>query len=264
MSTLALQQQLLVQSLLTRPGSEERQGAERQLAAWLHSGFGRGLMAYRAHGHALAERCLTAAFPVVAQLVGEATLQSVARALWHAHPPEAGDMGQWGAALPGWLDQCDDLKSVPYLPDVARVEWALHGAARAADATPDLPSLGRLMDNGADALTLQFAPGTAVFDSPWPVAELINHHLSGQPPLDRLVTELHTPGLRHALVVREGWRSAVVSIGTAEAALTAVLLAGGSLGPALDAAAQCGDANFDFSTWLLHAVQHGRITGVSA
>lgn len=264
MSALALQQQLLVQSLLTHPGSEERQRAQRRLDPWLRSGAERGLMAYRAHGHALAERCLAAAYPVVTQLVGETTLQSVARALWHACPPQAGDIGLWGEALPSWLDGCDDLRSVPYLADVARVEWALHGAARAADAVPDHPSLGRLMDDGSEALTLRFAPGTTVLASRWPVAHLINHHLTGQPPLEQLVTELHTPGQRHALVVREGWRSSVHAIGPAEAALTATLLAGRPLGQALDAAAQCTDDPFDFPTWLLHAVQTGRITGVSA
>ena len=262
MSALALQQQLLVQSLFTHPASEERQRAERRLAPWLHPGADRGLMAYRAHGHALAERCLAAAYPVVTQLVGEATMTSVARALWHAHPPAAGDIGEWSEALPAWLSACDDLRSVPYLPDVARVEWALHRAASAADAVPDLPSLGRLAGEGADALCLAFAPGTALFDSPWPVADLINHHLSGQPPLDRLVADLHTPGRRHALVVREGWQVSVLSVGPAEAALTAALLAGRSLGEALDAAALADPAPFDFSAWLLPSVQRGRVTGV--
>ncbi len=264
MSPLALQQQLLVQSLLTHPGSQERQRAQRRLEPWLRPGAERGLMAYRAHGHALAERCLAAAYPVVTQLVGETTLRSVARTLWHAHPPQAGDIGLWGESLSAWLDGCDDLRSVPFLADVARVEWALHLAARAADAAGDRPSLGRLMDDEADALILQFAPGTAVFDSPWPVADLINHHLTGQPRLDRLMTELRTPGLRHVLVVREGWRSTVQTIGPAEATLTTTSLAGGSLGQALDAAARCNDETFDFPTWLLHAVQNGRITGVSA
>jgi len=266
MSALALQQQLLVQSLLTHPGSEERQRAQRRLTPWLQPGAERGLMAYRAHGHALAERCLAAAYPVVTQLVGEATLQAVARTLWHARPPVSGDIGQWGEALPDWLEDCDDLRAVPYLSDVARAEWALHLAARAADAVPDLPSLGRLMEDGADALTLLLAPGTAVLASPWPVADLINHHLSGQPPLDRLVAGLRSPGQHHARVAREGWCSTVQAIGPAEAALTATLLSGGTLGLALDAAARCSDDHmdepFDFTTWLLQAVHSGRLTGV--
>lgn len=266
MSPLALQQHLLVQSLLTHPASPERAQAGRRLEPWLRAGSDRGLMAYRAQGHALAERCLAAAYPVLTQLLGEPTLQAVARTLWHAHPPVEGDIGLWGDALPGWLDACDDLRPIPYLSDVARAEWALHLAARAADAVPDRASLGRLQDDDAAALRLGFAPGTALLSSPWPVADLIGHHLDGQPGLGQVVAGLAEPRERHALVVREGWHARVVGIPGPEAAFTGALLAGRTLGEALGcaqaAAAAQPETPFDFTAWLLHAVQTGRITGV--
>lgn len=265
MSPLALQQHLLVQSLLSHPASAEREQAQRRLQPWLHPHAERGLMAYRAHGHALAERCLAAAYPVVGQLIGEDALRAVARTLWHADPPQAGDIGQWGHTLADWLAGCADLQTLPYLSDLARVEWALHRAASAADAVLDGPSLGRLANEDAPALRLQFAPGTALFESPWPVADLIHHHLHGQPPLEALVARLQAPGRCHALVVREGWYSQVRELAVPEAAFTAAVLAGRPLGEALDAALAAAPPDappFDFPTWLLQSVQRGHITGV--
>lgn len=265
MTPLALQQQLLVQSLLSHPASAEREQAQRRLEPWLHADAERGLMAYRAHGHALAERCLAAAYPVVAQLIGEDALRAVARSLWHDDPPQAGDIGQWGHTLADWLTGCADLQALPYLSDLARVEWALHRAASAADAVPDPASLGRLAGEDGPALRLQFAPGTALFQSPWPVVDLVHHHLHGQPPLEALVARLQTPDRCHALVVREGWRSEVLELSLTEAAFVAAVLAGRPLGEALDAALAAAPADappFDFPTWLLQSVQRGHITGV--
>ncbi len=265
MSPLALQQQLLVQSLLSHPASPEREQAQRRLEPWLHPHAARGLMAYRAHGHALAERCLTAAYPVVTQLIGADALRAVARSLWHTDPPQAGDIGEWGHTLPDWLAGCAELRPLPYLSDLARVEWALHRAAGAADAVLDAPSLGLLAGEGAAMLRLQFAPGTALFQSPWPVVDLIHHHQHGQPPLEALVARLQTPDRCHALVVREGWRSEVLELSLTEATFVAAVLAGRPLGEALDAALAAAPADappFDFPTWLLQSVQRGHITGV--
>ena len=266
MNTLAHEQSLLVQALLAHPAGARRRQADEALMPLLHAGAERGLMAYRAHGHHLAEQALAAAYPVVTQLIGTEAMQSVARALWHAHPPQAGDIGQWGDALPAWLAEGEAWRSVPYLPDVARVEWAMHRAADAADATTDWPSLALLQGDDADTLRLHCSAGTAVFASPWPVADLILHHLTGQPPLEQLVTALHRPGqptLRHARVAREGWRTTVTTIGAAEAAFTTALLRGRPLGMALTAAAEADAAPFPLADWLLHAVQTGRITGVT-
>lgn len=265
MSPLALQQQLLVQSLLSHPASTDREQAQRRLEPWLHPPAERGLMAYRAHGHALAERCLTAAYPVVTQLIGADALRAVARTLWHTDPPQAGDIGEWGHTLPDWLTGCAELRPLPYLSDLARVEWALHRAASAPDAQPDLSSLGRLAGEDGPTLRLRFAPGTALFGSPWPVAGLIHHHQHGQPSLDALVARLQSPGHCHALVVREGWRCEVLELAPTEACFVAAVLAGAPLGDALEralGAAPCIDPPFDFSTWLLQAVQRGHITGV--
>ena len=51
------------------------------------------------------------------------------------------------------------------LGDVARAEWALHRAASAADAEPDLPSFARLASEDPHGLTLSLSPGATVIGS---------------------------------------------------------------------------------------------------
>ena len=105
-STLAQQQQALLQALFVRPGTANADAVETHLLSQLevHSPqTTRGLAAYRANGHALAERSLLAAYPVVAALIGGDNFALLARDLWHHHPPPCGDLAQWGDALPGFL-----------------------------------------------------------------------------------------------------------------------------------------------------------------
>lgn len=261
MNALARQQEALLAALFERPGSGAAAQARETLDAWLAPHTGRGLMAYQANGHALAERSLPAAYPVIAELIGSENCAPLARELWHRHPPARGDLAHWGDALPAFLQDHPQLADLPYLTDVARVEWALHQAAGAPDADTDLASFARLTSEDPQGLTLALAPGTAVFTSPWPVASLITAHRDGQPSLAEVGERLQAGVGEAAVVWRQGLRPCVAGCSLAVAALLGALLQGQPLPDALNATA--GDDAFDLSTWLAEAVQHGLVIGVA-
>lgn len=258
MSALLLQQQALLGALLHRPGSPAVTQAQAQLDTQLQLPTARGLAAYRANGHALAERALTAAFPVLAAMVGDECLQALARTLWHHHPSRDGDIAEWGGALPEGLEHEPQLADYPYLADVARVEWALHRAASAPDAAADTASFGLLTQREPEDLDLQLVPGTAVVVSPWPVVSLVQAHRTGDPPVAALADRLHPPVAEAALVWRQDLRPRLRASEPAEVALLAELQNGHGLVPALDAAL-AADPAFDFSTWLARAVHEGLV-----
>lgn len=266
-STLAEQQQALLKALFVRPGTANAETAETQLLAQL-DGLSpqtlRGLAAYRANGHALAERSLLAAYPVIAALIGGDNFALLARDLWHQHPPQCGDLAQWGDALPGFLQANEQLADAPYLSDVARAEWALHCAAGSADTEPDLPSFARLGEEDPQGVTLTLAPGATVITSPYPVASLITAHLFEEPSLDDVAQRLRDGQGEHALVWRQGLRPRVASIDTAAAQMIQALLLGADLPQALDAACATTEPSdaFDFSDWLTAAVTDGLVIGV--
>ena len=259
MNALMLQQQSLLDALFVRPGSPQATGALHHLNHQLGAHATRGLMAYQANGHALAERSLLAAYPVIAQLIGTESFNALARDLWHSHPPRAGDLAQWGDALPAFLAVNEQLADLPCLADVARVEWALHRAAGAEDAEIDLPSFGRLSAEDPASLTLRLAPGTALVTSAWPVVSLVTAHTTGEPTLAEVGQRVRDRAGETAVVWRQGFRPCVAVCPAHTQGLLHALLAGASLPDALD---QTG-ADFDFSDWLTQAVHSGLVTGVA-
>jgi Putative DNA-binding domain len=249
-ASLAQQQQSLLQALFG-PWQPEDLAANPSFSPAHQL---RGLQAYRSNAHALAQRALAACYPVTAQLVGANNFAAMAREFWHAHPPQRGDMGQWGEDLAGFVAQHPQLVEEPYLADVARVEWLLHQAAFAADAQADLASFNLLATHDPAALRLQLAPGAKVFSSVWPVVSIIQAHQAGAaaPDLGPARARMQAAVGEHALVWRQGPKPMVREAGATEAAWLQALLQGHHLPAALEAA---GD--FNFNTWLPQAVQSG-------
>lgn len=92
---------------------------------------------------------LAETFPVVAALVGEDFFAQMARAFIRALPPTRPNLFSFGQDLPGFIAAYEGARSIPYLADMARLEFALNFAYHARDETP-MP---------AEALT-RFAPET--------------------------------------------------------------------------------------------------------
>lgn len=251
MSTLALQQQALLDALWQGTG---------MAAGW--SGHARGLSAYRANAQALAERCLRATYPVVIALIGDAHAAPLAARLWHTHPPQRGDLAHWGAGLPALLVTLDGLAGLPWLADVARVEWALHHAEGATDVPTDPDSFARLAHEDPSKLGLRLASGTALIASAWPVASLVLAHRQGTPDLATVGARLRRGERENALVWRPQWRPGLRACSDAEATLLQPLLRGANLPDALDAASAT-DPAFDLGQWLPQAVQSGLVCGVT-
>ena len=267
MNSLAQQQQALLQAVWTRPGP-----APPPLDALLAAPWQRGLAAYRSNASALAERALQAAYPVVSELMGAESFALMARHFWQRQPPESGDLACWGEALPGFLAGAPQLADVPYLADVAQVEWALHRNASAPDAVPFEPaSFALLGQHEPDAVTLRLPPGALLKRSHWPVVSLINAHLHHAPSLDTVAARMHAGQGETALVWRQGLCPRLAACTDAEAALLEALLAGQSLLAALEAAEaqevqevpQAKEAPFDFSAWLNAAVTQGQVLGAA-
>ena len=219
----------------------------------------RGLKAYKANGHALAHSALQAAYPVVAQVLGDESFADLAHASWHAQPPMRGDVAQWGAGLAKFLENSVQLKDESYLPDVARVEWALHQCASAPDAQPDLATLALLTTQAPEQLQICLSPGCTVVRSAWPVASIVGAHLDDSPSLQEAGAQLRRGEAQDSVVWRAGLRPRTRLALKGEHDVLQVLLKGGSLAAALDAAPK-----LDFGQWLPLAVQSGLVLAVCA
>ena len=81
-------------------------------------------------------RALQLCFPAARKLVGDQFFEGAAQIFISQHPPRAAWLDQYGAAFADFIKRFEPAQSVPYLADVARLEWAISTALHAADTEP--------------------------------------------------------------------------------------------------------------------------------
>jgi hypothetical protein len=260
MSATELQREALRQQQLLR--ALWRRGEEAALQLWLRESPQRaeqGLAAYRGNAAAVAERALAAAYPTVCQLIGDESFAALARTLWHRLPPQRGDLAQFGDGLPAWIESDPQLASEPYLADVARVDWAVHGIEQAADVEAPPHGLALLGEAEPSQLRVVFRPGLALVPSRWPVVAIWHAHRRDDEDRFAAVRGAFAAQVQEtALIARHGWRAQVEAVDAPTATFTAALLRGTNLADALEAA---GDS-FAFGPWLQRALAHGWLQAV--
>lgn len=116
---------------------------------------------------------LEASFPVVRRLVGNDFFHAAAKVYIRREPPRSPVLLLYGATFADFLAGFEPARSVPYLGDVARLEWARLNAFHAADAEP--LSVARLAEVPQEHLsglrfTLHFS--LQLLASRWPIASL--------------------------------------------------------------------------------------------
>jgi len=193
------------------------------------------LALYRGNVSAAWEKALANAYPVVRALVGDEFFGGLARAYGHAHPSNSGDLNRFGARFGEFIDAFEHTRALPYLGDVAALEWSVHAAHYAADAVALTREwIGALAPG--ELLTTRFAlhPACAWLRSRFPVAGI---WLAHQPqPTVGLPDSLDRGEL--ALVVRPRWRVEVLSSSAGELAALARLRDGDDVEAAITAGLQ--------------------------
>lgn len=81
-------------------------------------------------------KALRICFPATQKLVGDEFFEGAARFFIESHPPRAAWLDLYGADLPDFLRNFGPAESIPYLSDVAELEWAVSEALHARDVPP--------------------------------------------------------------------------------------------------------------------------------
>ena len=127
---------------------------------------------YRNNVYASLIDVLAARFQVTARLVGETFFRAMAREFVHAEPPRSPVLLRYGAGLPDFIAGFPPAAPVPYLADVARLEWARHAAYHAADAEGLPLEALQVAVNGVERATLSLHPSLGVVRSVYPVVTI--------------------------------------------------------------------------------------------
>src|SRR5262245_35215898 len=131
------------------------------------------LAIYRANMVASAAKALAAAYPVLLQVVGNEYFAGLVRAYVRAWPSICGNLYDYGAEFAAFLAEFPHAQSLPYLADLARLEWRVHRAHGAADAKPwDPVGLIAVAAESQGEIRFEWAAGTSVMNSAYPIAHI--------------------------------------------------------------------------------------------
>jgi len=200
---------------------------------------------YRGNLTSTWRKSLAAAYPVIEQLVGEEFFTALAREYGRARPSDSGDLNRFGAHFEQFLRSFEHAQDLPYLPDMARLEWQLHRIHYAPHALPL-----QAQDIHPQTLEQSAFPWQAtaqVFESEWAVVPLWLAHQGAEFP-----HEMAQPS--RALLSRPQWTAQVTPLQPSAFAALKELEKGETVGAALDAAFAL-DENFDVAASLQQWLQ---------
>ena len=140
------------------------------LIAGSQAGFG----VHRANVAVSLTEALASAFPVVRRLVGPDFFRTAADRFLRRHPPAAPRLSAYGAAFPAFLAGFAPAAALPYLPDVARLEWARMDSyfGPGGDRRIDPAALASLPPHALPDLRLRPHPSLRLLSSPHPIATI--------------------------------------------------------------------------------------------
>ena len=193
---------------------------------------------------------LADAFTHVVTLVGAEYFRALARAYVIATPAASANLHDDGAALPAFIRRFAPAADLPYLGDVAEVDWLMQRAYFADDGTPvQHATLAALDPERFAAAALRVAPSVGVARSTaWPIADIVAMHEGGP-------TASLDAGGQSVLVWREGFAVRWKPIADDEAHVVGALLDGSSVETALSLAEN--DPGALLAWFVSHALIHG-------
>jgi len=234
-------------------------GRDAGLAPWLRGDAGR-LGIYRGNLHANWRCALQSSHPVLRQLVGDEFFDALAVRYGRAQPAQDPDLNRFGAGLAGFLAGFAPAAELPYLPDMARLEWLVHESFYAPDAAEGLVHPATLLA-GMDPQAFEAGrailhPSLRLYASEWATVPLWQAHQPGGPAFPDAMA-----AGSQALAWRPQFEVRVDALGAAEHAALASLAAGETFGAALDAAFAL-DEDFDVAAHLGRWLGQGGADGI--
>ncbi|MFC6673940.1 DNA-binding domain-containing protein [Marinobacterium aestuariivivens] len=178
------------------------QGTPDGLRSWNGSDPAMRFAVYRNNVIASLIEALADSFPVVKALVGDRFFDAMAQGFVRQNLPASPVLARYGDAFPAFVADFEPAGSLPYLADVARLEWFYVQAFHAADAQPvATEAIGRLLadSDALPGLRLGLHPSAALLCSDHAVVSIWAAH-QGTGDLRRI-----DPGRpEQALLLRSG------------------------------------------------------------
>ncbi len=246
---------------------------ERDFAAVLLGGPGEAVVAevhgdgldpaarvaiYRNHVFVTLTEALESMYPVVVRLVDQRFFAYAADRFIRDSPPAGPCLFEYGESFADFLATFPPCRHLAYLPDVARLEWALNHALHAEDAVALDPRwLGAVPPDEVGRLKLRLHPSVSLLESEWPIDRIWRANQPGADP--EATVSLHEGAARLEVCRREDdvlFRPVAAGTYAFRRALASDL----ALESAVEAA-RSADPSFDLTSALSDLLDDGLIVG---
>lgn len=205
---------------------------------------------YRGTYLATLTKGLRLAFPAVERLVGKEFFEGAAPFFIDATPPASACLDDYGEGFADFLAGFEAAKDLPYLADVARLEWAVNRALHAEDAKPlDLAALAEEQGN----LRFQPHPSLSLLHVGYPVDRIWRAVLEDDDAALGVIDLSDGPA--HLLVERDASGIGVRRLDESAWRFLADLCRGETLEAAVDS------AGVEAGAWLGEHLAAGRLVG---
>lgn len=229
------------------------------LRAWNGSDPAKRFAVYRNNVVVSLVDALADSHPVVQALVGEDFFRAMAAEFARANPPRTPVLAWYGEGFAAFAEGFPPAAGLPYLADVARLEWLRVEAWHAADAAPlPLDEVAALLADEAalPGLRLSLHPALRVLRSAHPVVSLWAAHQSED--VAGALGAIDFAAAESALLVRDGLDVAILRIEPGAAAFVGSLLQGATFAEAAQTAGR-----FDLPATLALLLRSGAIVAMT-
>ena len=216
------------------------------------------LRLYGNHVMTSLSEALAATFPVVRRLVGAEFFAGMARTFVSRHPPASPCLFEYGGELPEFIAVYAPAAPLPYLADVARLEWAMNHAYHGEVEPPlEASTLAALAPETLATVRFRLQPASHVIHSDWPIDSIWRANQSdgdgsGVVP---------GAGARTVLVWRQGDDAVFRRLDHVMAGFVAALADGATLAGAADQAIALA-SQFDLAAALHLLLGQGLVVGL--
>lgn len=128
---------------------------------------------YRAAILSSLTRVLSEVYPVINQLLGEEFFDAMARVYARQTPSTHPDLGGYGQEMAEFLEDFEPVSELPYLPDVARLEWHWHEIFyEADDELGDFSVLAELSEEQQARVVFGLTCSARLLSSEYPISRI--------------------------------------------------------------------------------------------
>lgn len=213
---------------------------------------------YRNNVHVSLIEAMESKFPAVRTLVGDEFFRGLARTFIRQAPPRSALITHYGDGFAAYLSTFEHVQDVPYLPDVARLEWLRIEAYNAADAIPlGIDELSAIDHDRLGETCFELHPSLRLLRSKFPVMSIWQANIEGSD-----LSGINLDDGEDVMVIRPGLDVEILKLPCGACDFIEGLGSGINLEDANSAALEA-DGRFDLQLSLSGLMQAGAIVGVS-